>query len=55
MNRVDFAWLWGRPLMGGPTALMSRLRVYGRERVPRGSGLVIAYNHFSWIDIPAFG
>ncbi|HEV7132372.1 MAG TPA: lysophospholipid acyltransferase family protein [Gaiellaceae bacterium] len=55
MNRVDFAWAWGRPLMGGPTALMTRLRVYGRDRIPRHGGLVIAYNHFSWIDIPAFG
>jgi 1-acyl-sn-glycerol-3-phosphate acyltransferase len=55
VNRVDVAWKIGTPVMGGPTALMSRLRVYGAERVPRLGGLVIAYNHFSWIDIPAFG
>lgn len=42
-------------MMGGPTALFTRLRVYGQDRVPRRGGVVIAYNHFSWIDIPAFG
>jgi 1-acyl-sn-glycerol-3-phosphate acyltransferase len=41
--------------MGGPTALLTRLRVYGKDRVPRTGGLVVAYNHLSWIDIPAFG
>lgn len=55
MNRVDAAWTIGRPLMGGPTALMTRLRVYGKERVPRAGGLVVAINHFHWIDIPVIG
>jgi 1-acyl-sn-glycerol-3-phosphate acyltransferase len=55
VNRVDIAWAFGKPGMGGPTALLTRLRIYGRDRVPRSGGLVIAYNHFSWIDIPAFG
>lgn len=55
MSRVDIAWAIGKPIMGAPTALMTRLRIYGRERIPRTGGLVIAYNHFSWIDIPAFG
>ncbi len=55
MNRVDLAWAIGRPMMGGPTALASRLRVYGKDRIPRTGGVVLAYNHFSWIDIPAFG
>jgi 1-acyl-sn-glycerol-3-phosphate acyltransferase len=55
VNRVDAAWALGRPVMGIPTALATRLRVYGRERVPPTGGVVIAYNHFSWIDIPAFG
>jgi 1-acyl-sn-glycerol-3-phosphate acyltransferase len=52
---VAFNWGWGRWLMGSPTALLTRLRVYGRERVPRTGGAVVAFNHFSWIDIPAFG
>jgi 1-acyl-sn-glycerol-3-phosphate acyltransferase len=41
--------------MGGPTALATRFRSYGRERVPRTGGLVVAFNHFHWVDIPAFG
>jgi 1-acyl-sn-glycerol-3-phosphate acyltransferase len=55
VNRVDAAWAIGRPVMGGPTALLTRLHSYGRDRVPRTGGVVIAFNHFSWIDIPAFG
>ena len=55
MNWVNFNWVWGRFLMGGPTALATRLRVYGKERVPMGGGLVVAFNHFSWVDIPAYG
>lgn len=55
MNRVDIAWAFGKPGMGGPTALVTRLRVYGQDRVPRTGGVVVAYNHLSWIDIPAFG
>jgi 1-acyl-sn-glycerol-3-phosphate acyltransferase len=55
VNRVDLAWAIGRPVMGGPTALATRFRSYGRERVPRSGGLVVAFNHFHWIDIPAFG
>jgi 1-acyl-sn-glycerol-3-phosphate acyltransferase len=31
------------------------LRVYGKERVPSEGGLVMAFNHFSWIDPPVFG
>jgi 1-acyl-sn-glycerol-3-phosphate acyltransferase len=55
VNRVDVAWKIGTPVMGGPTALLTRLHVYGADRMPRTGGLVVAYNHFSWIDIPAFG
>ena len=55
MNWVDFNWKWGRVVMGGPTALFTRLRVYGKERIPKEGGFVVAFNHFSWIDIPAYG
>jgi 1-acyl-sn-glycerol-3-phosphate acyltransferase len=55
VNRVDAAWAIGKPIMGLPTALLTRLRIYGRDRVPRTGGVVLAYNHFHWIDIPAFG
>jgi len=55
VNRVDVAWSIGRPVMGGLTALATRLRVYGKERVPREGGIVVATNHFHWIDIPVVG
>jgi 1-acyl-sn-glycerol-3-phosphate acyltransferase len=55
VNRVDVAWALGRPVMGAPTAVMTRLRSYGGERVPPRGGLVVAFNHFHWIDIPCFG
>jgi len=55
VNKVEFNWIWGRWLMGGPTKVFARLRVYGRERIPPDGGYVVAFNHFSWIDIPAYG
>ena len=55
MNKVEFNWKWGRVAMGGPTALLTRLHVYGRERMPLEGGIVVALNHFSWLDIPAYG
>jgi 1-acyl-sn-glycerol-3-phosphate acyltransferase len=35
--------------------LLAPLRVYGRERVPSEGGVVLALNHFSWLDPAAFG
>jgi len=55
MNAAPIAWAIGRPTIGGATKLVSRLRVYGRERVPQDGGCVVAANHFSWIDPPALG
>lgn len=55
MNAHDAAWLVGRPILGGSAALATRLRSYGDERIPRSGGLVMAFNHFSWIDIPCAG
>jgi len=51
----DVVWLFGRPALGGTTAIATRLRSYGTERIPRSGGLVIAINHFHWIDIPCIG
>jgi 1-acyl-sn-glycerol-3-phosphate acyltransferase len=51
----DVFWLFGRPGLGLPTALATRLRSYGTERIPRTGGLVIAINHFHWIDISCIG
>ena len=55
MNRVDVMWPIGRATFGGLAAASARLRVYGKERVPRQGGVVLAINHFSWIDVPLFG
>jgi 1-acyl-sn-glycerol-3-phosphate acyltransferase len=55
VNGVDLVWALGRPTIGGATRVSSRLRVYGAERVPREGGLVLAFNHFGWLDPAAFG
>jgi 1-acyl-sn-glycerol-3-phosphate acyltransferase len=51
----DVVWLFGRPILGFPTRVVTRLRSYGTDRIPQSGGLVIAINHFSWIDIPCVG
>ena len=55
MNKVDAVWGVGRWTIGPLTKLVAPLRNYGSERVPREGGVVLAFNHFSWIDPPAFG
>jgi 1-acyl-sn-glycerol-3-phosphate acyltransferase len=55
MNRTDAVWAVGRPTIGTFVRLVAPLRVYGSERVPAHGGLVVAANHFSWIDPPALG
>ena len=55
MNRVDVAWKIGHLTIGAVTRAFVPLRVYGKERVPLDGGVVMAFNHFSWIDPPAFG
>ena len=55
MKSEDIVWAFGRPILGGAGALAARLRSYGAERIPRSGGLVIALNHFHWIDIPCVG
>ncbi|MCS7007916.1 MAG: 1-acyl-sn-glycerol-3-phosphate acyltransferase [Gaiellaceae bacterium] len=55
MTRTDVIWALGRPTIGTVVKVAARLRVYGAERVPRGGGLVVAANHFSWIDPPVLG
>ena len=52
MNSHDVLWPAGRAVLGGAAAVATRLRTYGAERVPRSGGVVLAFNHFSWIDIP---
>ena len=55
MNRTDVIWAVGRVTIGTAVKLVAPLRVYGAERVPQTGGLVVASNHFSWIDPPALG
>ena len=50
MNAVDVTWALGRPTIGTAAAALSRLRIYGKERVPLDGGIVVASNHFSWLD-----
>ena len=52
MNSHDVLWPGGRLVLGGAAAIATRLRTYGAERVPMHGGVVFAFNHFSWIDIP---
>src|SRR5205814_1983951 len=52
VNSHDVLWPFGRALFGGAAAVATQLRTYGAERVPERGGVVLAVNHFSWIDIP---
>jgi 1-acyl-sn-glycerol-3-phosphate acyltransferase len=52
VNTHDVLWPFGRSLFGGAAAIATQLRTYGAERVPQRGGVVLAFNHFSWIDIP---
>ena len=55
MTRTDAVWAVGRLTIGTAVKLVAPLRVYGADRVPAQGGLVVASNHFSWIDPPALG
>ena len=48
-------WTIGKGLIGTFSRSMVRLKAYGKERVPREGGAVLAMNHFSYADPPAFG
>jgi 1-acyl-sn-glycerol-3-phosphate acyltransferase len=55
MNRTDAVWVVGRLTIQPLTKIVTGLRVYGTDRVPLEGGIVVAANHFSWIDPPALG
>jgi 1-acyl-sn-glycerol-3-phosphate acyltransferase len=55
VNVTDAVWVVGRLTIAPTARAFSRLRVYGRDRVPRHGGIVIACNHFSWLDPAALG
>jgi 1-acyl-sn-glycerol-3-phosphate acyltransferase len=48
-------WGVGKVLFAGATRLVVRVKDYGRERVPRVGGAVLAVNHAAWVDIPVIG
>ena len=52
---IDGAWAIGRMTLQPLVRLFVPLRNYGVERVPSSGGVVLAFNHFHWIDPPAFG
>jgi 1-acyl-sn-glycerol-3-phosphate acyltransferase len=55
MTAADAVWRVGRVTLQPLVQVFSRLRVYGKERVPMEGGVVIACNHFSWLDPGALG
>lgn len=55
MSAVDGVWATGRLTIGSLVRLLVPLRNYGAERVPRHGGIVLAFNHFHWVDPPVFG
>jgi 1-acyl-sn-glycerol-3-phosphate acyltransferase len=54
VTRIDALWPFGRFTLGALAAGAARLRSYGRDRIPKSGGFIIALNHVSWIDIPLF-
>jgi len=55
MNRVQAAWLVGRPTFAVFVHATTPLRTYGVERIPRDGPVVLCFNHFSWLDPWAIG
>ena len=56
MKAVDLVyWPVGKGVLGSMTRLATSIRVYGKERIPREGGGVLAMNHFNFIDVPVFG
>jgi 1-acyl-sn-glycerol-3-phosphate acyltransferase len=55
VNSVDVAWALGRPTIGGAVRLVAPIRSYGADRVPLHGGVVLASNHFHWLDPAVLG
>ncbi len=56
MKPVDLVyWTVGKGFLGSLTRAATSIRVYGKERVPREGGAVLAVNHFNFIDVPVIG
>ena len=48
-------WAVGKGFFGNLARTAALLKAYGRERVPRDGGAVLAMNHFHYMDPAAFG
>jgi 1-acyl-sn-glycerol-3-phosphate acyltransferase len=48
-------WSVGKGVFGTLAWTTARLKAYGRERVPREGGAILAMNHFHYMDPAAFG
>jgi 1-acyl-sn-glycerol-3-phosphate acyltransferase len=55
MRAADPVWRIGRMTIQPAVKAIAPLRVYGKENIPLDGGVVLAMNHFSWLDPPAFG
>jgi 1-acyl-sn-glycerol-3-phosphate acyltransferase len=55
VKTADAFWALGRVTLQPIVHLFVPFRAYGRERIPRTGGLVLALNHFSWVDPGVFG
>jgi len=55
VNTTDAVWAVGRLTIGSVVRIVAPLRTYGADRMPRHGGLVVALNHFHWLDPPVFG
>lgn len=55
MKMAEPVWAIGRRTIVPVVRAIAPLRHYGAERVPEEGGVVLAFNHFSWLDPFAFG
>jgi 1-acyl-sn-glycerol-3-phosphate acyltransferase len=56
VKAVDlFYYPVGKGVLANMTRAAASIRTYGKERIPREGGGVLAMNHFNFIDIPVFG
>lgn len=56
MKTVDLVYFpVGKGILANLTRATTSIRAYGKERIPREGGAVLAVNHFNFIDIPVVG
>jgi 1-acyl-sn-glycerol-3-phosphate acyltransferase len=55
MTKGEAPYRITRAAVRGVLPLIAPWRGYGTERIPREGGLVVAMNHFSWLDPLVFG